>query len=72
MPAFQSLTFTEAKKRADNYSESTGRGCFVYRTWDTDTAPGGGFDWCSKTRMWVMPEVKQQDIVYHTEEGHYE
>ena len=72
MPAFRSLTFTEARQKADRYSENKGKECFVYHVWDTDTQPGGGFDWCPEGARYYIPEVKDQDIVYHTQEGYYE
>ena len=70
MPAFRSLTFTEARQKADRYSENKGKECFVYHVWDQDTQPGGGFDWCPSGYQWQGgDEIADSDIVYTTQEG---
>ena len=70
MPAFYSLTQREAVKRANIHTRATGNECIVFRVWDTDTQPGGGFDWCPSGYQWQGGnEIADSDIVYTTQEG---
>ena len=63
------MTYEEARKEADAYTERTDKGAFVY----ADNAIDGGFAWCTEWhyRRGSFQYLTPEEIVYSSLEGEY-